>query len=180
MTIGGICGVIDNQQIQPAIAVVVQKGSGSPPVRFCASQCAGNIFELSFAGIAVQCIPSIVGNEHIRKSVVVHIPDCHASPIARISQTGLRRHIHEASRFVLAKQAIAQIDRRWKVMRGLRRTTAVHEVQVHPAIAVIVQKSGPGANGFRHEPCPQWPDRVCELNSQFVRHILQSFCGDVG
>ena len=129
--------VVGDDEIEPAILVVVEPtGTGGPPTLIRDSSLGRYVSKSSTSIVVVKNGTAVTGHIHIRKSVIVEIPDCHALSI--VAFTTYARFCGDISKssiaIVVIKRAAQRLGRLVDV--GGRR---LHEEQIHQAILIVVQ-----------------------------------------
>src|SRR5215471_19386137 len=81
--------IIDDEQIQPAIIVVVEPAGSDRPLVARDSRLLGHVLEFSVAQIAIENVAIDAGHEQIRMPVIVVVSSGRAHRIARTRETRL-------------------------------------------------------------------------------------------
>src|SRR2546426_8309616 len=142
-----------DKQVQPTVVIVVKPYRARSPARQSQSGLIGHVGERSVAVVVVQNATSVSGDEQVRISVVVIVAYryTHAESGAR-GDAGLFRYISERAVAIILVERVARRLQRFIEIRW----TAVHQVQIHPAVVVII------------EECAAWTECLGEI--PFGRH----------
>ena len=94
--------------------------------------------------VAVEGVGAVIGDEEVGVAVAVVVCGCDAKAVAGIGAAAVGGDVGESAR---ARIAVESVDRR--LVRGMAgQVGAVGEVEVEAAIAVVVEESGSGTEGF--------------------------------
>src|SRR5436190_730421 len=129
--------IIGDGDIEPAILVIVEPtGTGGPSTLIRDCSLGRYVRKISPSIVVVKNGTAVTGHVHIRKSVIVEVPDCHALSI--VAFTTYARFSGDISKssiaIVVIKRAAQRLGRLVDV--GGRR---LHEEQIHQAILIVVQ-----------------------------------------
>ena len=122
-------------QIEPSVTVVIEEGcAGMKRSRFRAGDpgFVGHIGERPIAIVVIKNVAAILGHVQVGKSVVVVIAPDAAQAVAGAGNAGLFGDVGECAVTVITIERIADGD------ASVIQITAVHEVNVLPAVAVEV------------------------------------------
>ncbi len=122
--------------------------------------------------VQVQRVFPIVRHIHIRKSVVVDVPDRHTHPVACITQTGCVGDIEEMTVRFLAKQPVLGPCRVTPHAAHLG-LTAIDQVDVQIPVAVVVDECRSPNHDLRIEPGSRRARIVDEIQSQCILDFLE-------
>src|SRR5205814_6163166 len=89
--VGSPVRVIDDEQIQPAVIVVVKPTGGNRPFVALDSGFLGHILELSVAQVAIKNVSVDACDKQIRMTIVVEVRCGSTHGIAGACDSGLRR-----------------------------------------------------------------------------------------
>jgi hypothetical protein len=137
-------GKLADEEVQAAVAVVVEPDSAGVPSRSGYARFLRDISECAIAVVVVQDASSNLGDIQIRETVTVVITDCYPHAITAAGDAGFFRDVGECTVAVVPIERVAQRPRRIVKLR----LTAVDEVNVHPAIVVVIEKSTTGTARF--------------------------------
>ena len=140
-----VVDVAGDEEIELAVAVVVSpRGSGGP----VAEGDAGLLCDVGKGAIVVvveEAIFAEVGDVEVGPAVVVVVTDGNAEAPAVVGDSGLGGDVGEGSIVIIVEEG--GVWRHSFVVHG-RNGAAVDEVDVHPAIVVVVEQSDAGADAF--------------------------------
>ena len=140
--------VAGHEKVQPPVAVVVAEGCARGPRADCDAGFFRDIRKGSVVVIVVKAVLPIIGYIQVRPAVIVVIPN-HA-PVSPpvVGYAGLLRYVGERAIVVVVKQSRV----RWCSFARKRIVSrAVHQINVKPAVIVIVQKTDARALGFQNK-----------------------------
>ena len=108
--------IIGNEEVQIAVAVVIQKGASRTPAHFRTSQSSflRDVFESTVSLVAVEAVLAIVGAENIFVSVVVVVADAHSIGPADSFKSRLFGYVGKGSISIVFVKSI----------RGFRRSAS--------------------------------------------------------
>ena len=138
--------VAGDEKIEPAIAVVVAPGCAVAPVAQRHAGFLGHVGEGAVVVVAVEAVLAEVGDKDVGPAVVVKVANGHTEAPAVVGHAGLRGHVGKRSVVVVMEE------------RGVRRRglagervigRAIDEVDVEPAVVVVVDKAHAGAVGLQ-------------------------------
>ena len=138
-----------DEQIEPAVVVEIEPdGAGGPVIleNFGAQPgVLAHVGEGAVAVVAVEDGAAVGGDEQIGEAVVIVIAHGHAHAEGASGDAGFFCDVGEGA------VAIVFVKRVADGARGLEEIarTAVHQVDVHPAVVVVIEESAAGAHGFR-------------------------------
>ena len=152
---GRVFGVPDEvmADVKVEVAVVVQVGEGGRggPVAIAAEAGAiGDILEGPVASVAVKGVRSPAGDEEVGTAVVVEVADGHAMAVTSLhpGDAGPFGGVFKCAVAAVAEQPVA--GRR---SAGIgRESTALDDVDVEPAVAVVVQQADAAGRGLGKLP----------------------------
>src|SRR5216683_2966269 len=138
--------VVGDEQIELAVAVVVNKGAAGAP----GFSVAGNLGFLADVGegavavVVVEDVFAVVRDVEIFPAVVVVVADAYALARPGVSQAGFCGDVGESAVMVVAIE-VARWGFPWR--EGIKRR-AVHDKNVGPAVVVIVKDGDARSGGF--------------------------------
>ena len=128
--------VVDDQQIEPAVVVVVEPAGSRRPFAAGDARPLGDVLEAAVAAIAQQLVARDAGDEEIDVAVVVVVGGRRTHGVSDAAHAGRRGHVGELHAAVVAIEpvgvAVAALDER-------RHLGAVGEEDVGPAVGVVVE-----------------------------------------
>ena len=137
------------EEVQIAIAVIVGKGgTGMPDVATTHPGASGDVGKASVAPVPVQDVRTEVGHEEIDLPVVVVVRRHTPETPAPARHTRFRGDIDEGAVAVIAVQMIGGFG--GGLALKLCQCRAVHQVQVQPTVAVVVEPASAAAIHFEH------------------------------
>ena len=148
----GVCfgielDVVADEKIEMAVAIVVDPGTARAPARFFAIQ-AGFFRHVGETAVAIVVKQNIVAPEAAEKivpAVVVVIADANAGLPAGSREAGFRGDVGECSVAIIFVEMRCRLFARLPVRVEAR---AVGQINVEPAVVVVVEKSEAAAFGF--------------------------------
>src|SRR5262249_1120728 len=133
-----------DEQIKTAVVVVIEPdGAGSPSRRGHAGF-LGNVSESAVAVITVKNALAVLRDVEIGEAVPVVVADSSTLPVSACGDTGFLRHVCERAIAVVVVKRVAQR----RIGRVKVARTAVDEVEVHPAVVVVIEKGAAGTRGL--------------------------------
>src|ERR1700722_10835439 len=134
------------EQVEMTVAIIVDKGAASAPLRGGQQQArfTGHIGERAVAIIAKQDILVIIRDEQIVQTIVVVIADGHARDPARTRQAGFRGDIEERSIAIVLVQPVAGSHGRSP------KSSATQNQNVEPAVVIEIEERDAASDGFQN------------------------------
>ena len=132
------------KQVQTAIVVVVEPDRAGGPAGFRQTRFFRHIGERPIVVVLIKNAFPIRGDEYVRPAVIVEISDRHAHPERAAGNTRLLRNIRECAVPVVLVKRVADRLLRLPEVAG----TAVHQIDIHPAVIVEIEKSAARTHGF--------------------------------
>ena len=134
-----------DEQIEPAIIVVVEPDGAGSPSR-CGDACfCCDIGKRTIPVVVIKDAVWILRKVDVRKAIAIVVADGNSHAIGIARYTGFLRDIGERAIAIIVVQRITQRLRR---LIEIARS-AVHQIDIHPAVVVVVEKGAAGAHGFR-------------------------------
>src|ERR1700736_6242326 len=139
--------VAGDEEIEEAVAVEVAPGWSGGPAAESNTGFFGDIGEGAVVIIVIQAIFAEVGDVDVRPSIVVVVGDGNAEAPALVGDAGFRCDIGESTVMIVVEES--------GVRRGLGAfhgsdSRAVEEVDVEPAIVVVIEKSDSGTGSVEY------------------------------
>jgi hypothetical protein len=121
--------------------------------------------------IAVESVLAIIGDEDIGPAIVVEVADRHAKSPAVIGHAGLLRHVGKCPVVIVVKER--GVGRGFLAIEGVE-CGAVDQIDVEPAVVVVIDQSHAGAVRFKDKGL-LWPTHHMAPPAQARRfgHILK-------
>src|SRR5262249_7458313 len=137
------------EQIEAAVAIVVEERAAGPPARPRAarvleSRRLRHVLERSVAAVAIETVLAEVADEEIVVAVAIVVADARALAPAAGAEPGAGRDVLERA---VTLVAIQMIGRRLVRRKSFERR-AVDEEQVEPPVFVVVDERDAGAGGL--------------------------------
>src|SRR5882672_8908295 len=133
-----------NEQIEFAIVVIVKPDGTGRPTRRGKARFFSHVGERSVTVVAIENISAVLSHIKIGQTVAVVISDRDAHAVATASDARLVGNVSESSVSIVSVERISQ-RRTWIEEVAL---AAIHKVDVHPAVVVVIEKCAAGAGGF--------------------------------
>src|SRR5687768_12869423 len=131
---GGIIDhIVCDDEIEPAIAIVIEKAGGNRPQRIIEPG-LDELAEGAVRLVAKQPDPAELGDEHVTPAIVVNVTDGDAHPATRHIEAGARGGVAERSVDLLMKKAVGR--RRF-------RAAILDEVNVQSPVIVVIEQAEP-------------------------------------
>ncbi len=136
-----VVGVLPDEEVEVAVAVVVAPGGARPPGRVPDAGLRRVVREGAVAVVVVQDVAPVAGHEQVHESIVVVVRRDGAHAVARVAEAGLLGDVRERAVAIVAEETAAR-------PLGLRRRqrARLHDVEVHPAVVVVVEPGQPRAD----------------------------------
>ena len=131
-----------DEEVEPAVVVVVEPDGAGGPSWSRDPRLLGHIGERAVAVVAVQNAAPVLRDVKIGKTIAVIVAHGCTHAIAATGDAGLFGHVRECAVAVIAVKGVAQRLGRSKYVA----LAAVHQVDVHPAVVVIVEESATRAS----------------------------------
>src|SRR5262249_22551743 len=132
--------VVDDDEVEPAVAVVIDEADGGGPQRIPEPGLIGDVLELAAAPVQEQLDAGVLGDDDVGQAVVVDVADGHAGVVAADPQAGTLRHVLELA---AAQVPVQPVD------RGRAGAAGGEEVDVEQTVAVEVEQGHAGAVNLR-------------------------------
>src|ERR1700674_3701875 len=137
--------VTGNEEIEQTVVVVVAPGWARGPTAESDTCLFGDVGERAVVVVVVKAVLAKVRDVDVRPSVVVIVGYCHAKPPALIRNAGLFGDVSEGAIVIVVEEHGA---RRSLLTLHCGERGTVEQVNVEPAIAVVIEKSGAGAGNI--------------------------------
>ena len=138
--------VVGDEQIEVAVAIVVDEGAAGIPARAFARHASllADVGESAVAVVVIQNVLAEVGDEQIVPSVVVVVADANTLSPARVRDSGLRSDVGESAIAIVLEKMRSRLAARGKAFQA----RAVHQKNVEPSIVVVVVEGNAATGGF--------------------------------
>ena len=151
--------VVGDEEIEAAVAVVVDKRAAGAPAHVAPAEPGGrrHVLEPCTAVVAIQDVVTVVREEHVEPAVIVDVAGADARGPSGAPQADLVGHVDERA---IARVAIQPIRRRFPGRKGrvtalaLRESRPAEHERIEPAVAVVVDERHACAVGLDDEPFP--------------------------
>src|SRR5882762_6843736 len=161
-------GVVCDHQVNQAVSVVVaESGSGRPPPVGHSRLC-GYIGKSPITVVAIQDISVQAGDVDIGPAVVVVVAYRAAHGKARSRDPRLVSHIRERSVMIVVVQGASTL----LVLVGHFHRRRIREINIQPAVAIVVEQQHTAAHGFGDVAVPRGRS-MAETNARLLRDVLQ-------
>jgi hypothetical protein len=142
-------GEAADEEVQAAIVVVIEPDGARRPPGSCKAGLCGHVGKGAVAVIAIQDASGILGDVEIGQAVAVVIADRNAHAVGA---SGNPRLFGDVGKRAIPVVPVEGIAKRLQGIIEIARA-AVDEVDVHPAVVVVIEESAAGADGFREKHC---------------------------
>ena len=148
--IGGIeIEIAGNEQVQVAVAIVIAESRTGMPDIAAADMCLfRDVDEGAVAPVLVQNIATEIGDEQVGEAVIVVIRGDAAKTPATAGDAGLERHVRERAVTVIAIKMVGGSLGFFALQ--IRKSGTVDQIQVHPAVVVVVDPADARAVHLKH------------------------------
>ena len=150
-----VAEVVADEQIEPAVPVVVEERRRNPPSGIACAAPFGDVGEGAVTPVAEHAVASEAGQVQVGPAVVVHVAGRHAHAVAAHGDARLGGHVGEpepAPAVDRDLQIVAVEPVAGRLIRGRREQRvavpeqlALHEVDVEVAVVVVVEQAGAGS-----------------------------------
>jgi hypothetical protein len=140
--------VSGDEEIEASITVVITPGCTRGPVAERHACLLSNICEGAVMVVVIEAILAVVGHENIRPAIIVVVGHSDAETPSIIGDARLGGYVGERAVVVVVKEG--SVGRFFFAIQGLERGT-IGEVDIEPAIVVVVDQAHPGSIRFQDE-----------------------------
>src|ERR1700751_4788374 len=132
---------LTDEEIESPIVIVIEpdRARGPAPTRY--ARFFGDVSKCSIAVVAIENIAPPLRDVNVWKAIVVVVAPSYSPSIAAAGHTSLIGHVGKGSVTVIA---IQRIEKR-RLRRIKIRLAAVDQVNVQPAVVVVIEKGAPGS-----------------------------------
>src|SRR5882762_8313373 len=164
--------VVGNHEIEKTVAIVVAKSSASRPAAVGNAGFASDIGEGAVAIIFVKDVAAEASDVEIGPAVVVVVSHRAAHGKARSRQAGFGGDIGERAVVIIVVQsALARLS-----LDGHSDSGGIGEIDVEPAIAIVVKKNYAAAHGF-HDVFLRRVGGVLKSDARFGGDVFELWYG---
>ena len=142
VVVGGPDRVVHDQQVEPAVVVVVEPPRAHHPLAALEAGLLGHVLEAA-AVVAVEGLAVHAAHEQVGRAVVVVVPDRGRHAVAGAPQAGGIGHVGELHSAVVAEQPIEVAG---SVLLEARDRRAIGEEDIGAAVAVVVEDGYPAGH----------------------------------
>ena len=140
--------VVGDEEVVPAVAVIISKGCSRGPLGVAAQPGAfGHVGKGAIAIVAIEHHPTKTGHQQVRPPVVVVVPYHRPHGPAGISHAGLVRYVRKCPIAIVVIEGAACLP----AVQSHIHALGVGEINVRPAIAVIIDQRHASAHRFHNE-----------------------------
>src|SRR5580693_9206945 len=129
-------GELPDEEIEAAVIVIIEPNRARSPPRRSYSRLFGNIRERTVAIVVIEDAAAVLRHIDIRKTVAVVITHGNALPVTAGRHPGSFRYIGERAVAIVFIEGVAQRQVRCEEIA----LPAIYQIDVHPAIVVVVEK----------------------------------------
>ena len=145
-----------HKKVESAIIIIVKPDGAGSPTRGSDTSLLGDIGKRTVAIVAIENATAILCQVKVGEAVAVIIPNCHTHPVSARCDARLPRNVCECAVPVVVIESVAK--RRLRVIEVA--TTAVDQVDVHPAVVVVIEEGTAGSSSFRQKHLRRAPVTV--------------------
>ena len=125
-----------NEQIEPSIVVIVEPDGTGGPTGSRQAGLFGYVRERSISIVVIENAAAVLRDVQIGPAVGIEVSDSDAHAIASGRDASFFRHVCKCPVSIIAVERIAQ----GRVRGEKVALTAVHQINVYPAVVVVVQE----------------------------------------
>ena len=126
--------IVGQVKIQQPVPVVVGESGAGPPAGIGDPRSPAHVLEGAVAQVSVEHIGTHVGDVDVHVAIVVVVSEGAPHAVGRIPDSGLVGDVEKGPVPPVSKQPV--------------RALAVDEIDVHPAVAIVVQNTAAGTHGL--------------------------------
>ena len=152
-----------NEQIEPSVVVIVEPHSARRPAGRCDPGLFRHVTERAVSVVVVKDAAAILRQVDVGKAISIIVTDGNSLPIPASDDPSFLRYICKCAIPIIMVKRVSQ--RRWR--RVEVTSSAIHQVNVHPAIAVVIEKPAARARCLRQIHVWGAPVHVSPSNSAF-------------
>src|SRR5438874_5709264 len=145
-----------HKKVESAIIIIVKPDGAGSPTRGSDTSLRGDIGKRTVAIVAIENATAILCQVKDGEAVAARIPNCHTHPVSARCNARLPRNVCECAVPVVVIESVAK--RRLRVIEVA--TTAVDQVDVHPAVVVVIEEGTAGSSSFRQKHLRRAPVTV--------------------
>ena len=138
--------VVDNVEVQPAVAVIVREGGAGAPPGVSNPRGLRDVGERAIAVVAIQCVAAVIADVKVRPAIVVVVAgsNTHAPAISRNT-----RRLGDVSERAITVISIEGVRHGPFALHQVLPSSGVHKVKIRPAVLVVVDPGHTAAEGLR-------------------------------
>ncbi len=136
--------VVDDQEVEPAVVVVVEPAAADGPLVGGNAGLRGDVFETS-ADVAIQHLAMHAGHEEVGGAVVVVVRGGHAHGVAGAAQARGFGHVAETHGALVPEEPVGILR---VVLLQAGNGRPVREEDVEPPVAVVIEEGDPAGHGL--------------------------------
>ncbi len=137
-----------DEEVEAAVVVIIEPDGAAAPAGSGDAGFGGDVGESAVAIIVIENAAGILRDVEIGEAVGVVIADGDAHAVGVSGHAGFFGDVGEGAVAIIAIERVAQRLRRSVEIAG----AAVDEVDVHPAVVVVIEEAAAGADGFGEIP----------------------------
>ena len=145
-----------DEKVQPAVIVVIEPHRTGTPARTSHARFRSYIRKGPVTVVVVENAVLILREKQVGESVSVVVSDRHTHAVGIARDACGQGYVGERAIAIVAVKSVAQ----WFWRRIEVRWAAVHEVDIHPTVIVVVEKSAACTHGLRQVHVGRLPARV--------------------
>ena len=130
-----------DEQIEPTIIVVIEPDCTGTPAGGAHTRLLGDVRKRAIAVVVIQDAAAILGYIKIGEAVPVIITNGDSHAVTSAAHAGLFGDLREGSVAIIVIEGIPKR----RIWREEITTAAIDEIDIHPAVVVVVEKSAAGA-----------------------------------
>src|ERR1700716_249816 len=133
------------EQIEPAVIVVVEPNCTGSPTGRGDTGLLCDVGKSSVSVVVIQNAFSVLGHVEIGEAIVIVVAHCGTHSIAPSGYASFFRHVAEGTIPIVPIEGIAE----WRIRIVEIATSAIDQVNIHPAVIVVIEKRAARAGGLR-------------------------------
>ena len=167
LVVGVELQVVRDEEVEPAVTVVVEERGAASPLAVVDSGPRGHVGERAVTVVVVEDARAVGRDVEIAVAVVVVVAHRQAHATTHPADAGLLRHVGEGSVAVIPVEGVGD----GTAALALRRGRVGDEVDVEPAVAVVVDEPSAAPHGLDHVPAAkgELPDPPAQARR--FRHV---------
>ena len=130
--------VAGNEKVQPPVAVIIPECRAGRPSPNGHARLFGDVGERAVMVVVIEAVLPEIGHVEVGPAVVVVVGNCASHPPSPVCDTRAFGYICKCSIMIVMKQSCA---RRLGLARKRIISRAVHQVDIEPAVVVVVDQA---------------------------------------